>query len=87
MKTTFLLALITLSITLGAADVHARPYDECVEYAAEANTSWASSLILGWCVEDDSFFFKSRQFSCAIKAGKAKTQQMAMLVFGRCNRD
>ena len=87
MKTTLVLALVTFSITLGVADSHARPHDECLGYAADANTSWASNVIMGYCLGDESFFFKSKKFACAIEAGAAKTEKYAKAIFVTCLND
>ena len=87
MKTSLTLALLALSLTLVATNARALPLETCLEYAAEANTDWASRLILGHCRRNESRFFKSKAFACAIKAGKAKTEYIAKATFGRCFYD
>ena len=71
-----------------SSNLYALPREQCIEYAAEAETEWAFRLIMGRCNREDSFFFnRSKEFKCAVKAGSAKTERAAKTVWSNCIRD
>ncbi len=46
---------------------------ECTQLASKAKTEWAAIRISVECGPKDSFFSKSRNLKCAIKAGEVVT--------------
>ena len=58
---------------------------ECAEYAEEAATEWAYRIIRRTCFESENTLFnKSKEFKCALDAGKAKIERAARDIYHRC---
>ena len=84
MRKLFNLSIFTLLLLL-SNNLYALPREKCTEIAADAKTEWGFRLIFGFCLREDSYFFnRSKEFKCAVKAGRAGTETAAKMIFSEC---
>ena len=87
MRKTFIL-LVTVLIFSSSSSVFSLDRSDCVKIMSDAKTEWGGKVMFAACIrEKSSFYNRSKNYKCAKKAMKQKTEIAAKLTFADCKKN